>query len=484
MITLRPYQNNAIQALRENIRVGKNRLILCAPTGAGKTIIFSYLVSRSVSRQKKCLILTHRSELLMQAGGSLQQFGLIPLFIKPGKKIANLSDRLLVVGMAQTIKRRLSDPEYQKFLAGLDLVIIDEAHTQDAEMILPYLGEQTTVIGATATPHREGKQAELAGFYRNIVEVTTIPELIQSGFLSKPETYGVQVDLSKIKIKAGDYDTEQMGAMYSETKLYEGVFENYQKITPGKKAIIFASNVQSSKDLVDDFTAKGLSIRHLDGNTPAGERKDILSWFKHTPGAMISNVGILNAGFDDPSIEVVILYRATKSLPLFLQMCGRGSRTTETKSRFYILDFGNNIQRHGFWEENRSWSLKNKKRKKGEGEAPVKSCPSCSAIVYASVRDCEYCGHHFEPTEKEQKESVIAELQKMTYQQIRDEIATADFKRLEEIAEAKGYKKTWIYWQLKTEQDIRDYAAFKGYHSKWVEHQIELRNNTQNFKYA
>lgn len=473
-INLRPYQNTAVSELRNGIQSGKQRQILCAPTGAGKTVIFSYMVSRSVSREKKTLILTHRSELLTQAGGSLKNFGLIPLELKPGKKIPNLSSRLLVVGMAQTIKRRLADPEYKSWLSGLDLVIIDEAHTQDCELILPHFGSQTIVIGATATPHREGNQISLDGFYQDIIEVTTIPELVADGFLSKPNTFGVTVDLSTIKTKAGDFDTEQMGSHFTETKLYQGVFENYQKITPGKKGIIFASNVESSKTLVTDFKTKGLPIEHLDGTTPTAERKRILSWFSETPGALISNVGILNAGFDSPETEVVILYRATKSLPLFLQMCGRGSRTTATKSTFTILDFGNNIQRHGFWEENRVWSLSKKKKTK-EGIAPVKNCPGCTAMLPVSVRECEYCGHIFEPTEEEKDSAVIVELQQMTYQQIQDEIKTADFKRLEQIQQAKGYKRSWVYWHLKTQSDIEAYAKWKDYDRRWVDYQLQLR---------
>ncbi len=474
MIQLRPYQNTAIAALRFGIKSGQTRQILCAPTGAGKTVIFSYMISRAVDRGRRCLILTHRSELLTQAGGSLRNFDMIPLELKPGKKIPNLTDRLLIVGMAQTIKRRLSDPEYQNWLGNLDLVIIDEAHTQDAELILPYFGSQTTVIGATATPHREGNQQELANFYQNIVEVTTIPELVSAGYLSKPNTFGVSVDLSSIRTKSGDFDAEQMGRQFTETKLYRGVYENYQKITPGKKAIIFASNVESSKTLVEDFQSRGLPIEHIDGTTPTGERKRILRWFRDTPGALISNVGILNAGFDSPETEVVILYRATKSLPLFLQMCGRGSRTTETKSSFTILDFGNNIQRHGFWEENREWSLK-KKPKTKEGVAPVKSCPGCTAMLPVSVRECEYCGHIFEPTEEEKESAAIVELQQMSYQQIQDEIKTADFKRLEQIAAAKGYKATWVYYQLRTREDIERYQKWKGYSRAWVDYQINIR---------
>lgn len=472
MIELRKYQENAIRELRKNIANGKRKLILCAPTGAGKTVMFTYMVSRAVERQKKCLIVTDRTELLTQAGGALEKFGLKPIEIKPNKRINSLNG-ILYVGMAQTLKRRIKDQMYVDFLNGLDLVIFDEAHKQEFNELMPYINEKTTVIGATATPYRDGNQVSLHEFYNEIVEVTTIGELIKTGFLSKPHSYGVKVDLSNVRTKAGEYDQDQVAKMYDEVKMYHGVFENYTKITPNKKAIIFASNVESSVQLVDDFKQRGLPIEHIDGTTPQGERKRILEWFKNTPNALISNVGILNAGFDEPNLEVVILYRATKSISLFLQMCGRGSRVTETKKDFYILDFGNNISRHGFWEQEREWNLKKKKKK--DGVAPVKDCPECGCILSARLMECPECKHVFEKTEKDIEEQIIVELQKMTYQQIQDEIKTADFKKLEQIAIAKGYKKTWIYYHLKTEDDLYRYAKYKGYHKNWVEHQIKMR---------
>lgn len=228
MITLRPYQNTAICALRSEIAHGKKNLVLCAPTGAGKTVMFSYMVSGAIQKGKRCLIITHRFELLTQAGGTLSNFGITPVQIKAGRKIPNLMNKLVCVGMAQTLKRRAYESEYREYMANLDVVIIDEAHTQDAEKLLPYFGEQTVVIGATATPHREPKQPQLDDFYHNIIEVTTVPELIQQGFLAQPVTYGVKVDLSDIKIKNGDFDSEQLGAKFNEVKLYNGVYENYQ----------------------------------------------------------------------------------------------------------------------------------------------------------------------------------------------------------------------------------------------------------------
>ena len=472
MIELRKYQKNVIDGLRQEIVIGRKKMLMVAPTGAGKTVMFSYMIYNAVNKGKRCLILTDRTELLTQAGGTLSSYGLKPIEIKPAKELKNFNG-LLFVGMAQTLKRRINKPEYLEWFKNLDIIIADEAHKQEFNLLQEHVNQNTIWIGATATPHRDSNQKSLHLFYQSIIERVTIGSLINDGYLAKPNTFGVKVNLDGIKTKGGDFDAEQMGKMYDEKELYHGVYENYIRLTPNKKAIIFASNIQSSKILVSNLEKKGLPIKHIDGNTPDKERKEILHWFKVTPNALISNVGILNAGFDEPSIEVVILYRATKSISLFLQMCGRGSRVTDTKKEFTILDFGNNVQRHGFWEQERSWNLKAKKKK--QGVPPVKDCPECFALLPARVMECNYCGHIFQKSEKEEAEEIIIALSKLTYTQIQDEIKTADFKKLEQIAMAKGYKMTWVYYHLKNEDDLIKYAKYKGYHQNWVDHQLKMR---------
>ena len=169
--------------------------------------------------------------------------------------------------------------------------------------------------------------------------------------------------MTGIKTKGGDYDEETMEDKYDEIQLYHGVYENYIRIISNQKQSYSHLQYHQVKHWLV-ILRKGLLIEHIDGTTPNKERREILEWFANTEGAMICNVGILNAGFDCPELNVVILYRATKSLPLFLQMCGRGSRVTENKKEFTILDFGDDIKRHGFWQEDRIWSLKRPEKKK------------------------------------------------------------------------------------------------------------------------
>jgi len=475
-IILRDYQLNSINALRGAMKEKLNKLILCAPTGAGKTVMFSYICSNAISKGKKCLILSHRAELLNQSGGSLSNFGVKAISIKGSEKIHTFKHDCYVA-MAQTIVRRINKPEYIDFLLSFDIVIIDECHEQVFNKILRLFRDDCYVLGFTATPERKSNQVSLDAFYQKLIEGVKVNYLIENGYLARPITYGIDTDLKGIKIKGGDYDEQQVGKRFDDIKLFEGVYENYMKITPGKKAIIFSSSIESSLRIVNEFENRELPIKHIDANTKANERTNILQWFKNTPNALLSNCGILTTGFDEPTIEVVILYRATKSISLFKQMCGRGSRRCPAKDNFYILDFGNNIKTHNFWEHDTKWSLK--KKKKREGIAPVKDCPNCHALLSISVNPCNFCGYEFELTKKEIKEKVIAELQLLSYNQIKERVSVADFQGLHDIAEAKGFKKGWIYHQLSDEEQIRKYAAWKGYKEGWISHQLNQRQNAE-----
>jgi superfamily II DNA or RNA helicase len=479
LIKLRQYQEKTIQSLRLKMSQGLKRLIMLCGTGGGKTIMFCYMISKALEKNRRCLILTHRTELLTQAGGTLSQFGLTPSIVNP--KVKELpKDNNLFVAMTKTIMARITKElnsntifNYLEWLQSFDLIIIDEAHLQDFNTLLPYLNPNSFVIGATATAERKGNQTCLSEFYQDIVNEITISELIELGFLANPHSFGVTIDLSNIKTKGGDYDNDMVGDLFDKTKLYEGVFENYQRLTLNKKTIIFAPNVKSSLLLVEKLSNKGLPIKHIDGNTPDKERKEILKWFKQTSNALISNVGILTAGFDEPNIEVVILYRATKSLPLFLQMVGRGSRTTDTKKDFHILDFGNNITRHGFWEQDREWSLIKKPKQKGI--APVKDC-KCGALLRLNLQTCPYCGFKFPPPKV--KETIEVILEKLKKDDIELYKQYQRFIKLEAKALEKGFKKGWIFWQLKTIKDFEDYGKFKKYKPQWAKYQIEQRGIT------
>lgn len=467
MIILRKYQEKLINDLRECVIDGLNRLIMQAATGAGKTVMFSFIVKNASENSKKCLMLTDRKELLQQAGGTFDKFGIY--YENITAKSRRLPHSNVIVAMVETVKRRANKRlDFQIMLKALDLVIIDEAHKKSADSIFQYLNEKCIVIGATATPIRYGTKQPLSDYYHTIVEGVPIAQLISDGFLAKPRYIGFDVDLSTVKKKRGEFDESDMEKVYSDVKVFEGLKHNIEKYATGKKIMIFCPNVASSKNV-----AKELGCMHVDGMMSSNERDSVLRIFEETPGAIITNCGITTTGYDCPSIDVVILYRATTSLPLYLQMVGRGSRTTETKKEFIVMDFGMNIQRFGFWHVDRSWTLDGTKRNKDKLDvAPMKNCPCCDSILAAQARVCPYCGYEY-PVKKEEK--IFMELQELTYEEVNNRVMEADtIEEMEIIRESKGYKPGWLFRKFETKEQFEQYADIKGYKKGWVDRQMKF----------
>ena len=129
----------------------------------------------------------------------------------------------------------------------------------------------------------------------------------------------------------------------------------YEETSKGKKTLIFNNGINTSIQVFHAFKQAGYPIAHLDNTNTKKERDFILTWFKKTPNAIITSVSILTTGFDEPTIESIILNRATKSLTLYYQMIGRGSRILNDKNTFTVVDLGNNFHRFGAWGADLDW---------------------------------------------------------------------------------------------------------------------------------
>lgn len=445
---LRDYQQKIIGALRSSILAKNKRIVMCAPTGSGKTVMFSFMVTEHLKKGGRVLIFTHRKELLKQAGRGLENAE----YIKAGSYPS--LDGCLHISMIETFARRIE--KYDYFLQTRTMIIFDEAHLENFTKIFKHISPETIVIGATATPERKGKQNSLSDFYTDLVQDVDTIDLIEMGFLSRAKSYGVEIDLSGCKKSGDDYDTSKY---YEENKLYLGVVENYERLAKHKKTIVFSSNVKNSIDLCAEFNEHGYNARHIDANS--NNREDVFEWFDKSTDGILCNCGIATTGFDQPDVECVILYRATTSLTLFLQMVGRGSRITPTKKEFTILDFGNNIKRLGFWENPRIWSLQKKVKK--EGVAPVKFCPGCGAIVGAKVKECEYCGYKWKETEKEIKEREFAELKLLTQKEAYNRLKTGSIYQAVDLVRAKKISAFYVLHQMTDIDDARLFINLMGY---------------------
>jgi superfamily II DNA or RNA helicase len=459
---LRPYQIEAIEKLRQSIANGNKRIILCAPTGAGKTVIFSNLCENAGNKNKKVMIITDRFELLTQSGGALNRLKILPEYIQAHTTYINRY--WIYVAMIETLYRRLTKPEYVELLQSIDLLIIDEAHKATFDKLFPLLSEKTIVIGATATPYRQGNQKSLHEFYTDLVEVTTVQKLIDTKYLAEPNYFGMPIDLKGIKTKGGDYDAQSLAEMYNKNKVYQGVADQYLIHAKGKKTLLFAPNIESSKQVCEELQGQGINAMHLDALCEPVERRNIINWYKHTPDAVLCNVGLFTTGFDEPTTECIILYRATQSLPLYLQMCGRGSRVLDNQGEFTILDFGNNVQRHGFWCDERTWTLR-KKERKAKPMPMAKYCQKCNALIPMNARVCKVCGYEVPESKKESLER-IAKLSKLEVSKL------ASGKRLSDLVlliQAKKLNPLYVLRKyIADEEEARSLAKMLGYKLGWV----------------
>lgn len=387
---LRDYQIENIDAAREALR-GHQRVILCLPTGAGKTVIMCYISQSAVSKGLKVLVLTNRTQLMKQARNTFGAFGLSPYVVNDSK--AKIISSNLIVGTVQTLKRRIKPK--------VDLIIVDEAHLQDFDKFLTdETYENTKVIGLTATPERLTKTNTLSKIYSEIIQITSIQDLIDNGALVKARYYGVETEQlsdADINRSTGDFDDKKMFGVFDKTKLYGDVIDFYKSKCLDKKVIVFNINVEHSIKTRDMFIAAGIPAVHIDGNMPQAERDALLEPFTRGEVKVLCNCKLYTFGFDDPRIEGVFVNMQTKSTPLWLQMCGRGSRPYPGKEYFTIVDFGNHVRnpKIGPWHMPRTWSLQPAKEKKGGVgmPPPMKQCPRCSLFSLASTKVCEECGY-------------------------------------------------------------------------------------------
>ncbi|WP_289659775.1 DEAD/DEAH box helicase [Flavobacterium panacagri] len=351
------YQKGDIDAIFDRLDNAppKHHLLYQLPTGGGKTVIFSEIVRRYLSHNdKKVVVLTHRIELCKQTSKMLTGFGVTNKIINSKvKELPDQNDFSCFVAMVETLKNRINDEKLH--LDNIGLVIIDEAHYNSFRKLLNSF-KNAFILGVTATPLSSNIKLPMHQSYNELIVGDTIGSLIDKGFLAKATTYSYDVGLTSLKVGInGDYTVKSSDDLYTNTLMQEKLLHAYTERSLGKKTLIFNNGIHTSLYVYETFREAGYDIRHLDNTSSSEERKDILQWFKKTPDAILTSVGILTTGFDEPTVETIILNRATKSLTLYFQMIGRGSRKLPGKDEFTVIDLGNNAARFGLWSDPVNW---------------------------------------------------------------------------------------------------------------------------------
>lgn len=351
------YQVNAIENIFERIRKYKSgyNVLFQLPTGGGKTVIFSELAKRYIAENnQKVLILTHRIELLAQTSKMLSEINVKNKIINSKvKELEDEKDYSCFVAMVETLHNRLNDQKV--IFENLGLIIVDEAHYNSFRKLFGHFSNHI-ILGVTATPLSSNIKLPLKDNYNELIVGESIKALIDTGFLAKATTYSYDVNLRSLKVGInGDYTVSSSERLYGNYFMQEKLLYAYEEKAKDSKTLIFNNGINTSKQVYQMFKDEGYDIRHLDNTHSEKERGEILTWFKEKPNAILSSVSILTTGFDEPTVDTIILNRATKSLTLYHQMIGRGSRILPKKKKFNVIDLGNNCRRFDLWESHINW---------------------------------------------------------------------------------------------------------------------------------
>ena len=336
---LRPYQNDALLAIKEANERGVKKQFVVLPTGTGKTVVFSHL-DQALPDCYPLLILAHREELLAQAKEKIEAAnpGLI-VSVEQGANYAQSSD--VVIASVPTLGRAKSSRLARFSRRYFKTVVIDEAHHAAAptyKRILDYFDDAVR-IGFTATPQR-GDSTTLSDVFDEIVFYRNIIDMIKEGWLSPLSGYRLHtdVDLSTVKIVRGDFAEGELGKAVNIDARNEAIVEAYEKFLSGRQTVVFCVSVDHANAVSDAFNKKGYKSACVVGSTETEVRRDILKQFKEQRVNILSNCMVLTEGFDEPAISGIIMARPTQSKLLYTQAIGRGTRLYPDKEDCIVID--------------------------------------------------------------------------------------------------------------------------------------------------
>lgn len=416
MITLRDYQQDAVNKVYSSWQNGNRNVCAQLVTGAGKTIIFSSIVNNFQQQHKNCAVIAHRNELVSQASCTLALWGIPHKIIgsnstvgqiirkhreKYGKSFINPSATTAVIGVDTLIARAENLKDWAK---QIHLWVVDECHHTTinnkwgkvVELFVNAYG-----LGVTATPNRAdgqgiGRCAD--GYMDDIIKGPSMRSLIDRGFLADYEIVcpksDLNVDDSPLS-KNGDWSNQTLRKAAKKSKIVGDVVNNYIMYASGRQAIVFATDVDTAEEISQDFNANNIRAVSLNGKSQTAFREQSINLFASGKIQVLINVDLFDEGFDVPACDVCIMARPTASLGKFLQQIGRVLRPAPNKVAL-IIDHVSNVTRHGLPDMHREWSLDRRQKKakltKDPSEIELTVCKHCLKPYEKFRTVCPYCG--------------------------------------------------------------------------------------------
>ena len=425
MIQLRAYQQRTNQAILDALKKYKN-VIAYQPQGSGKSWNIAFMAFGAASKGNKTLILTHREEILKQNIRKMNNLGLDVQMISAQTKAIRKAN--IYCAMTQTLASRCKNlEEWREWMLTIDFLIVDEVHRGEHDALYPYLRENVWKVAMSATILRSGTMNQLGKYYDTIVCATKPKEIIDNGWLTPSKNYAFtapKIDTVEIDRRTGDYVQQQLQKVFKNPARYAGIIENYQRICPHTKAMVFTTGSAHCVELCIAFNEAGIKAKYLLSKSMpktdaqySGKRDVILKELEDGVFDVLLSVSMLDTGVDLPCLETAILDFSTKSYTKYCQCVGRPARLFEGKKWFNVLDFGENIKSFGIYEAEPVMSLWHNTG--GTGVPLTKECPTtkqdvngkngCGRLIPISSIDCPYCKYHF-ATDKEIYEVELQEV--------------------------------------------------------------------------
>lgn len=403
---LRDYQEEAIIDINHALSEQDGNPVCCMPTGSGKTIVFCKLIQLYITEWPgtRILILSHIKELLVQAQDKLKAvWPEAPIGIYSAGLKSKVDNQPVTIAGIQSVYKKAGkmDPFH--------IVIVDEAHRiplkdegmyrqfiNDAKAINPKL----RVIGFTATPFRLDGGLIYGPDYvlNNLCHEGDVQKLIKAKWLCNLTTKhgNATPDVSHVSIRGGDFVVNELSEAVDKASIVKEAVTEAVKLFHDRKSIIFfCCTIAHAEHVSQELKGFGINAPALHSETPDDIRDKMVRDFDSGHLRGLCNVNILAEGFDSTRIDCIVMLRPTASTGLYVQQVGRGFRPHPGKRNCLILDFADNIMRHGTID-----MIRIKRKKKDEtGDAPVKVCPDCQAYVHAAHTTCPECGHEFPPRE-------------------------------------------------------------------------------------
>lgn len=488
---LREYQKKALEQTRAAFTNGAKSVCVQAPTGSGKTVLFSAIVRMASQKANRVWVIVPRNELLEQASSTLSKFKIPHGRIAAGSAESRAFNVHIV--SKDTLIRRLD-----RIKNWPDLVIVDEAHLAlDRYLMFKKRIPGAHWIGVTATPERLDGRG-LSEMYDVLILGPTIRWLAERGYLSDCEYYCPPLQgIENLHRRGTDYVADELEQLLEERKIYGEAISHYKKHADGRPALVFCRSIQSADKTADKFCSAGYRFENIDGTMSLRARQSLIDGLKDGRLQGLTSCELITYGLDVPRVGAIIMLRPTMSRTLYFQMIGRGLRPAPGKPNCIILDHVGNYLVHGHPMSDHAWQFEGREKRvhKPREELRLKLCPEIG-FKYCNKPSCVGCEHNKSGRKRRELKTVDTELVKVESvplnhrppaerQDLQDRINDAvseyysepsnkPLNDLLDIAASIGRDAMWVYWRLNQERKsvnvplLYEIRRLKGYKPGWA----------------